>query len=310
MAVWLGESGGIRLERSGGERLYATVSPSDVDVAIKRFGFDRPVTALITGDAVWIRRVDENGAPSALPLTFAAPAAWADGKRYSDGRWFVNVDGIGGVRLYSSWADAIAGKVAKALPLEVPTGAMRVSVDVEAGGERCLAQTVSWELNTNREVADVSSLGDGFRKNYGTMVSGSGSLDCLFDMGLGGCDPNGAGDDAEASVYLHKLVLRQEIGARFKGVFLLKAGDGRPIGSGLSKTDAKRELFYACDCVVTDVACSLEAATVIHSKINFVTTGPIQLLFGWASDYLLKEQDSDKVLQESGFGVLLETPAD
>jgi hypothetical protein len=309
MAVWLGEAGGIRLERAGGERLYANISPSDVDVAAGRFGFDRPVTALITGDAVWIRRVDAEGVPSALPLDFAAPAAWADGKQYGDGRWFVHVDGIGGVRLYRDWSDAIAGKSAKALPLQVPAAAMRVSIEIDTGDERCLAHTVSWELNTNREVADVSALGDGFRKNYGTMVSGSGSLDCLFDLGLGGCDPSRGGDDVETSIYLHRLVLRQEIGARFKGVFLLKAEQGRPLGSVLSAVDARRELFYACDCVVTGVACSLEATKVIHSKIDFVTTGPIQLLFGLPSGYLLQES-TGKVLQESGFGILLELPTD
>jgi hypothetical protein len=103
--------------------------------------------------------------------------------------------------------------------------------------------------------------------------------------------------------------MRQEIGAQFKGVFLLKTGDGRPIGSELDRSVANRELFYSADCIVTEVACQIEPGAVIHSKIDFVTTGPIQLLFGWASDYLLKE-DSGRVLQESGFGILLETPQD
>jgi hypothetical protein len=307
MAVWLGEAGGIRLERVGGERLYATISPSDVDIAAQRFGFDRSVTALITGDAVWIRRIDENGAPSSLPLDFAAPAAWQDGTQYSDGRWYVNVDGIGGVRLYSNWADAIAGKLAKALPLQTPSATMRVSVEVESDGERCLAQTVSWTLNTNRETADVTGLGEGWRKQHATLVSGSGELDCLFDPGLRTCGDDG---DAEASIYLHALVMRQEIGATFKGVFLLKTGDGRPTGSDLMGRDSDRTLFYACDCVVTEVACELEPGAVIHSRITFVTTGPIQLLFGWPSDFLLQEQADQKILQESGFGILLETPLD
>jgi hypothetical protein len=307
MAVWLGEAGGIRLERVGGERLYATISPSDVDIAAQRFGFDRPVTALITGDAVWIRRIDENGAPSSLPLDFAAPAAWQDGTQYSDGRWYVNVDGIGGVRLYRDWADAIAGKLAKALPLQTPSAVMRVSVEVEGDGEKCLAQTVSWTLNTNRDVADVTSLGEGWRKQHATLVSGSGELDCLFDPGLRTC---GDDEDAETSIYLHALVLRQEIGATFKGVFLLKTSESEPINGMLLGTGNRKELFYACDCVVTEVACELEPGAVIHSRITFVTTGPIQLLFDFPSGYLLKEQDADKVLQESGFGILLEVPSD
>lgn len=307
MAVWLGEAGGIRLERAGGERVYVTVSQSDVDLTARRFGFDRPVTALITGDAVWIRRIDENGAPSTQLLDFVDPTGWGDNKQYSDGQWFVNVDAIGGVRLFSSWAKAIEGRLADAVMLAVPAAAMRVSLQVESGGERCLAQTVSWTLNTNRETADVTSLGEGWRKQQGTLVSGSGSLDCLFDPGLRSCDGN---EYAEASIYLHHLVMRQEIGARFKGVFLLKSTDGRPLGSELLRADARSELFYLCDCVVTEVACELEPTQAVHSKIDFVTTGPIQLLFGRPSDYLLKEQDANRILQESGFGILLETSGD
>jgi hypothetical protein len=41
-----------------------------------------------------------------------------------------------------------------------------------------------------------------------------------------------------------------------------------------------------------------------------VTTGAIQLLYTRAADYLLQEQvPNDKILQESDFGVWLETPA-
>jgi hypothetical protein len=58
------------------------------------------------------------------------------------------------------------------------------------------------------------------------------------------------------------------------------------------------------------VATELIADQPIHSKISFVTTGPIRLLFDLPSDYLLQEQDpQDKVLQESGFGILLEVPS-
>ena len=86
------------------------------------------------------------------------------------------------------------------------------------GKERCLAQTVSWSLNTDREVADVTPLGEGFRKNHAVLVSGSGSLECLFDAGVNACDENAG---VEHSVYLHQLVLRQEIGAQFKGCLSL-----------------------------------------------------------------------------------------
>lgn len=307
MAVWLGDAGGIRLERADSERFYAVVSPSDVNVGAKRFGFDRSVTALIAGDVVWLRRIDNNGDPSPQPLSFVAASGWDDGRQYPDGRWYVNVDGLGGVRLYRTWKQALAGRKDQAIALVTPAAAERISVNIEADGDRCLAQTVSWELNTNRETADVSSLGDGFRKQHGTMVSGSGSLDCLFDLSSHACDFNNPDGEAEVSIYLHRLVVRQEIGARFKGVFILKHSGAEPSGGVMDDAAASPELFYLCDCVVTEVAAQLEPGAAIHSRIQFVTTGPIQLLFGLPSDYLLQE-DAGKELQESGFGILLETP--
>jgi hypothetical protein len=304
MAVWLGNAGGIRLERAGGERVYTTISPSDVDIGSKRFGFDRPITALISGDAVWIRRVDGEGRPIQQPLSFVGASGWSDGTVHPDGRWYAHADGMGSVRLYRNWDQAIAGRVEDAIELKVPPDVERVSIDVEAAGQRDLAQTVSWELNTNREVADVSSLGDGFRKQQGTMVSGSGELDCLWDLGLSVCDPEVDGRAQEVSIYLHRLILRQEIGARFKGVFLLKTQDARPLNSELDSSIATAELFYACDCVVTEVVCRMQSNILVQSKIKFVTTGPIQLLYGWSTGYLL-QQNQDRILQQSGFGILL-----
>jgi hypothetical protein len=62
--------------------------------------------------------------------------------------------------------------------------------------------------------------------------------------------------------------------------------------------------------VITEVATEVNTEDVIHSQIQFVTTGSIQLLYTRAADYLLQEQvPNDKILQESDFGVWLETPA-
>ena len=176
---------------------------------------------------------------------------------------------------------------------------------MQQGSQRWLAQTVSWTLNTNRDVADITSLGEGFTKQMATMVSGSGDLDCLFDVPQAFC-----GNDAtnEYSSYLHQLCLRQEIGANFKGIFLLKRKGCMVLDGSESIRDS--ELFYACDCVITEVATEVNTEDVIHSQIQFVTTGAIQLLYTRAADYLLQEQvPNDKILQESDFGVWLETPA-
>jgi hypothetical protein len=310
MAVWLGEAGGLRFSRAATGRLYVNIQPSDVDVAAKRFGFDRPVTSLITGDSVWFRRVDAEGKPAGGALDFVDATGWLDGALHGDGRWFVHVDAVGGIRLYRKWAEALQGLPGNAVLLTAPSGSYRVSVEVEDGSTDCLAQTISWELNTNREVADVTSLGEGFQKQVETLVSGSGSVDCFFDTNARICDRAYPDESTEASMYLHQLVLRQEIGARFKGVFLLKQTNALPLNALLDKQEMTRELFYACDCIVTEVAVALEPGDAIHSKIQFVTTGSIELRFDYPSDYLVQEQaPNDKVLQETDFGILLEVPA-
>jgi len=172
-----------------------------------------------------------------------------------------------------------------------------------------LAQTVSWMLNTDRDTAEYTSLGDSFRQRMSTLVSGSGELDCFFDTTWRGGSPDYIGTE-ESAVYMHQLALRQEIGAEFAGVFLMKRTNTVPIGTLIDAVEARKELFYAADCVITSVATELIADQPIHSKISFVTTGPIRLLFDLPSGYLLQEQDpQDKVLQESGFGILLEVPS-
>ena len=304
MAIWLGSGGGLRIERLTSEKVYAMISPADVDPGENRFGFDKAKHSLITGDLVSFERVNEAGARIDELLDFVDPSGWPGGEQHSDGQWYVNVDQIGGIRLYNTWRESLAGGAPNAVALLVPSESYRLAFKVVAAdGPRCLAQTVSWELNTNREVADISNLGDAFRKNMALMVSGSGSVDALFDA-----LPDACGEDAneEWSVYLHRLALRLEIGATFGGVFLLKRGGTLPLT--IDEDYRPRELFYACDCVISQVATEVTTDDVIHSKIDFVTTGEIQLLFSQPLAYLLQEQPPmDRVLQESDFGIVLET---
>ncbi len=305
MAIWIGEAGGIRIQNPSSERMYSRVEPADVNTGKSRFEFSDGSTALITGDRVWIRRITDQGDASTSNLDFVQPSGWSDGQLHPDGQWYVNVDPVGGVRLYPTWADAVNDTTANIIALQTPAVGYRVSFEVVEGDERCLAQTVNWILNTDREVADFTSLGDSFKQQMSTLVSGSGELDCLFDFNAGSEED----EDAQPSIYMHKLALRQDIGARFTGVFLMKRIGAVPI-SGLTASTYK-ELFYHAECVVTGVATELVPDAPIHSKIRFVTTGPIQLVFGFLSGYLLQEQPpNDKILKESGFGILLETPED
>jgi hypothetical protein len=309
MAIWIGEAGGLRIGRKQSERIYSRLTPSDVDVTAKRFGLQDRVVNLITGDRVWLRRVDESGVPTTDLLDFVATSGWTDNTRRNDGQWYVNVDSVGGIRLFATWQKALTGSVADAITLTTPASSYRVSYEVVSKDDAYLAQTVSWMLNTDRDTAEYTSLGDNFRQRMSTLVSGSGELDCFFDTTWRGGAPDYVGTE-ESAVYMHQLALRQEIGAEFTGVFLMKRTNTVPIGTLIDAVEARKELFYTADCVITSVATELIADQPIHSKISFITTGPIRLLFDLPSGYLLQEQDPpDKVLQESGFGILLELPS-
>jgi len=304
MAIWIGEAGGIRIGRKQSQRIYSYIEPSAVDVTNKRFGFQDDVSGLITGDRVWLRRVDEAGEPTTDLLDFVDASGWPDSTQRNDGQWFVNIDSVGGIRLYETWDYAIAGGATNAIALATPAATFRVSYEVVGSDDVQLAQLISWVLNTDRDVADYTSLGDNFRQQMSTLVSGSGELECFFDTTWRG------GASEESPIYLHQLALRQEIGAEFTGVFLMKRIDSVPIGTLIEASEARKELFYTADCVITAVATELIADQPIRSKISFVTTGPIRLLFDFSADYLLQEQTpNDKILQESGFGILLEIPA-
>lgn len=307
MAIWLGEAGGIRLSRKSDNRVFGHVGVADVDVSARRLGLDHLVNSFYTGSLIWIRRVGEDGRPSANALEFVDPSGWPDDTQHNDGRWYVHNDGLS-VRLYREWSEALEGGYDKAVHLLPPSAGFRISVELSDDDDECIAQVTSWELNTNRSIVDITPLGEEFQRQMGTTISGSGSIECLFDSRWRGCDDSYEQTSKdESALYLHQLALRQQIGSTFSGLFLLKRSGTLPITAVIGKSERERELFYRCDCVISQVAVALVPDEPIISKINFVTTGVIQLLYDYPVRYLLKEQGiGDKVLLENGGGILLD----
>ena len=101
MAVWLGSDGGVKIERTQSDYVYAEIAPADVDPGIKRFGLSKPVNNLfITGDRLEITRVDASGGVVEDDLDFVAASGWPDNKQHLDGAWHINVDPVGGIRVF------------------------------------------------------------------------------------------------------------------------------------------------------------------------------------------------------------------
>lgn len=293
MAVYLGNSGLVSIQRTGATTYTSTLDPGDVNVAQKRFSFDFPNDTFITGDYLQITRVGGGN------LDFIDAAGFTPPGVTSTGAWYVNVDAVGGIRLFKTWGAALGGDINDAVVLATPGSSYTISVAVTIGGYRTLGEVVSYELSTQRTALDASVLGEEFVERVSGMVSGSGRFTCFWDFGENG--------DLEAAQYMHHLILRQQLGSNFSAALTIKR-TGESAATGASDTDAT-QLYYLVEGLITNVGISFEATTTLQSQIEFVTTGQIQLRYstgGSIAGSLLLQEDSSALDLESGLGSLLQ----
>ena len=286
MGVYFGQSGEIVLKRDTLQSPLQTVlDPSDVNTQTKRFNVDHSSGSLITGDEVEISTADG----STLELV--------DGHNYPDGKWFVNIDPVGGIRLFESFPLAIEGVTANAKTLVTPSSTKNVILQTRNELFRHVANVKDFEMTTSREQVDLTSVGDEFKSQYEAgLISGQGSMNCIWEHSYGSTNrANQYGEDSEFPFYLAQLILRTQQGADFSGIFYVYK-DG---------TNAKNNVYYEAECCVTNVAVSVAAAEVIETRIDFVTNGVIALKTGDTPGYILQEDD-DKILQENESPILLE----
>lgn len=293
MAIYLGDAGHIELQRqgarggSGEERvpMYTTLQADDVNVNASRFSFLGSQLGLITGDQVEIataRGLDDRGR-----RTLAPDLELVDGHVFPDWVGYVNIDPIGGVRLYKSYDDAIKGERSDALALVRPSKLQRLYVTSRDNAFRCLAQIRSYSFTTERDTVDVTTLNEQYRNQYHQgLISGQGSIDCFWEHTSDMCDGVGGG---EYSAYLAFLCIRLEQGASFTGRFYIYDGG-----------EAEKSVWYECQAVVTKVVVDVEPSAIIGTSIEFITTGPVRLQTGYAPFSLLQEQANEYVLQEGG----------
>jgi hypothetical protein len=250
MTVYLGNAGNIELTRDSGDIIEGTITPSNVVAPKGMFSFDFSSGTFVTGDFVEFS--------SATTLSFVS--GWA----YSRGNWFVNVDQLGGLRLYNTYSDAVAGTSNNRVALATPGAAVVVSCKILNSVPRVLGQIVKFELSTDREAVDTTGLGDEFRNQYSTLITGSGSIECIFDYAVAG--------EIEVAVYLHNLLLRQQFGSDFKAnLYILSEGQAQGANA------ANDSVWYEISGVMTQAGISCAAGDIIGSTFTFVTTGEIKL---------------------------------
>jgi hypothetical protein len=257
MTVYLGNAGNVAFSRSSEEIITGSIAPFAVNIEKDMFSFDFKQGALITGDLIEL----DGGA---TVLTFITAAGWVVNTQQTKGSWFVNVDQLGGIRLYDTYQNAVAGLPQGRVGLTVPGASINISCRVINAISRILANIIRFELSTDRETVDTTSLSEDFRSQYSTVITGSGAIDCQFDYASVG--------ETEVAVYLHNLILRQQFGATFDARFYILS-EGQAQGVNASNDS----VWYEVTGIITQAAVGCTADNIIESRFTFVTTGEIAL---------------------------------
>lgn len=289
MGVYLGNAGQVELVRKSleGDK-ESVVNPSDVNSSANRFSFDFDEGFLITGDFIELSTTD------GTDLDFVDASGWDSGTVQTSGNWYVYIDQLGGVKLYDTFTNSLEGGATGLVSLASIARDIPIRARIRDRNSRILGCVINYELNTNREVVDITTLSDEHRQQYSSLISGSGRLNAEWDY------VNDA--DMETAHYLMQLVLRTEIGSSFRAkLYIKKEGSVAASGSFNAATQTNDSLWWEFDALVTNSATSFASGEIIESAVEFVTTGPIRLKAQTAP--------GDKMLQESGDEILLDQDA-
>lgn len=287
MSVYLGTHGEVELQRQfDGSDLRSTINPSDVNATQKRFSFDFEHGQLLSGDQIEITSTDGTA------LDFI------DSYTKTSVKKFIHVDELDGIRLYDSFANAVNGGTANATALATPANDLPIRVSVANAGYLVLAQVNGFELNTERETVDTTTLSDEFRSRISTLMSGSGRMSAFWEYT--------GNTSQELPNYLVELSLRTRVGSQFKARFYIKRNNHNPGGVAANDND---EIFYEFTGVLTGCAVQFAPNNTVQVEADFITTGLIQLRMDLEVPDKLVQENTDDILLEQGTtdAILLES---
>lgn len=291
MTVFLGSHGTVKLRRNAGQRITSItdrVDPGDINTILNRIGLDTSLDNLLTGDRVDLSTTDPRG------LVCFASSAWPSAVVESAISAYVNVNVAGGLRFFTTFADAVNNTRANELTVAAFAGAsIPVTYTVRDVSYNTLGNVVSYQLNTDREALDATTLSDKFKNQYAAgLISGNGTIDCIFDYTTQNAK--------ETPLLMLQLIQRLDIGSEFDCAFYLTDAAIDP---------TVQTIFYQASAMVTRSGVEVDASDIIRCTIDFVTTGEIRLLVGQPADYILKE-DEDRIVLEQSLGFLLQETDD
>lgn len=291
MTVFLGAHGTVKLRRSAGQKanqLDDSIASADVNTVLNRIGFDSSLDNLLTGDRIDLSTTDPRG------LVCFTANAWQSAVIEPSISAYVNVNAAGGLRFFPTFVDAVNNNRSAEFTVTQFAGAdLPITYNVRDISYTTLGNVVSYQLNTDREALDATTLSDKFRNQYAAgLISGSGTLDCLFDYTTRG--------EQETPLLVLQLIQRLDIGSEFDCAFYLTDSASDPTA---------QTVFYQASAMVTRSGVEVSADSAIRCAIDFVTTGDIRLLVGRPADYILKE-DNDRMVLEQSLDFLLQETAD
>jgi len=285
MTYFLGHYGKVKLRRKSSTSFTSSISPADINTTLNRFGFDGSLENLLTGDQIRIFTTDARG------LDFLPSSTWPDGggATLDEVVAYTNINAIGGIRLFNSFSAAVNNNRAEEYPLEAFAGAdLPIEVMIFGSVERVLGDVTGFTFNTDREALDTTTMSDRFKRMFSAgLISGSGSIDCLFNSQNSGL--------VENSLLMLQLINRTDIGSEFS-CYLQLTEDAIYPGA--------KDIYYEFDAMVTRTGIEVRPDQAINCAIDFVTTGEIRLLIGEPSGYILKE-DTDRLRLQQDLDFLL-----
>ena len=152
-----------------------------------------------------------------------------------------------------------------------------------------LGQVTNFELNTERETVDTTTLSDEFRNRISTLMSGSGRMSAFWEY---------TGNTAnELPNYLVELSLRTRVGSQFKARFYLKRTDHNPSGAAATAND---EIFYEFTGVLTGCAVQFAPNNTVQVQADFITTGSIELRMTLETESKALQETEDEIYLEQG----------
>lgn len=304
MAFYLGNHGNIRLRRGTASELggfNATVSPDDINTALNRIGVEDSVDNLVTGDRVVFSTTD-NRRLDFIPdtnfgtldflvtqgddqlITQSDDSFYNNGLTPDDFSAFVNVNAVGGLRLFKTFASCINNDRSAEIVIDPFTNEpIDVNLAVLDTRYNVLGNVFRYEFNTSRDAIDTTVLSDKYKQQYNAgLLSGSGRIECGFDYTTR--------DPEEAPIIMLQTIQRLDLGCAFDLALYLTDKDIVPDVDNV---------FYLTTGITTSTGISVEANGIVSCTIDFVTTGQIRLVIGKPDDYILKADDGRVVLDQS-----------